>query len=112
MIQARARRLLKAKSSEKENQLTTRMRNDAPPPNLLQPHLLDQPRDGMKGAAGLERTDLLLVLAFHPDPEPGHAFFHAAFHAAVAAIDLGARKRRWVVGEVGAGIRGGGDAVQ
>ena len=49
------------------------MRHDASPPNLVDAHLIDQPRDGMERASGLEGADALLVLAFHPDAEAGHA---------------------------------------
>lgn len=55
------------------------MRDDAPAPDLLNAHLVDQACDSMERASGLERADPLLVLAFHPDAEARHPFAAAAF---------------------------------
>jgi hypothetical protein len=40
------------------------VRNDATPPDFVNAHLVDQPRDGVKGPARLERADFLEILAF------------------------------------------------
>jgi hypothetical protein len=78
------------------------MGNDTPAPDLVKAHLIDQPRDSVESASGLEGADFLLVLAFHPDAELWHSLDGA----------VRCRERRRIVSQEDSRVRRRRDPVE